>query len=349
MSFQLYPPGERGKFWVARIVVDNHRVEKSTGAMTKAGAHDFAVAYEQELKKATAPGAKAEITFAEAAQRYANWKGLDLEILWNNSRNKRVDARFLVKLSADDLGKRYVNEIKIEDIVDAAKRLYPTHAASARNRAVIRPVAAVMHYASKNGYCGWLRIPAFDEPRPETRAVTDAVASRVEGAVPQGSMKHLMLVWLLRHGTRISQTLGITWDHIDLTEQTYRFYNAKADHWHVLPLHPEVFELLCMIPEADRAPGKQLWPWTGTSSVYAWLRPLARQLGVKFTPHMARHTVGKRLNASGARLKTIMEALGHFDPKSSLRYQSVDIDTVRDAITLAAAPKAPKGRTGTNG
>ena len=51
---------------------------------------------------------------------------------------------------------------------------------------------------------------------------------------------------------------------------------------------------------------------------------------------MARHSLGTWLNASGAGLKTIMAALGHTDPKSSLRYQAADIETVR-AATLKLA------------
>jgi integrase len=48
-------------------------------------------------------------------------------------------------------------------------------------------------------------------------------------------------------------------------------------------------------------------------------------------PHMARHSLGTWLNASGAGLKTIMAALGHKDAKSSIRYQAADIEVVRAA------------------
>jgi len=50
------------------------------------------------------------------------------------------------------------------------------------------------------------------------------------------------------------------------------------------------------------------------------------------TPHMARHFGGKHLNAGGAGLKTIMGALDHADPTSSIRYQDADLDIVRSAI-----------------
>jgi integrase len=64
---------------------------------------------------------------------------------------------------------------------------------------------------------------------------------------------------------------------------------------------------------------------------------LAQQAGVYFTPHMGRHSVGTWLNEAGAGLKTIMQKLGHSDPKLSLRYQDADVEVVR-----AASAKMPR-------
>ncbi len=73
------------------------------------------------------------------------------------------------------------------------------------------------------------------------------------------------------------------------------------------------------------------------SVVYRWLRPLVRDVGVNFTLHMARHYVGKRMNAEGQGLKTITAALDHADPQSSVRYQDADLDVVRRSQTGAEA------------
>jgi len=58
-----------------------------------------------------------------------------------------------------------------------------------------------------------------------------------------------------------------------------------------------------------------------------------RKIGIEFTPHVGRHSVGTRLNESGAGLKMIMAALDHRDPESSIRYQAANIEVV----TAAAA------------
>lgn len=59
--------------------------------------------------------------------------------------------------------------------------------------------------------------------------------------------------------------------------------------------------------------------------------PLCAKLKVKFTPHMARHWLGKKLDANGAGLKTIQKALGQASEKSASRYAVSDVETVRAA------------------
>ncbi len=74
-----------------------------------------------------------------------------------------------------------------------------------------------------------------------------------------------------------------------------------------------------------------IFPWRTRWGVEKWLRILCQKLEISFTPHMARHTVGKRLSEAGVSLRIIMDKLGHKDSKSSLRYQRGDLETIREA------------------
>jgi integrase len=199
----------------------------------------------------------------------------------------------------------------------------------------MRLAAGVLHYAAENGMCAWLRVKLFKEARPKTRAVSRDIAGELVAAAPEGRHR-LLLVWLFRMGTRITDTLRVNWDGIDLQRQTVGLRIGKDDNWTELPLHPELIELLAAIPEAER--DGRLWPnWTQKTAVYRWLRPLAAELEISFTPHMARHSLGTWLNESGAGLKTIMGALHHRDPKSSLRYQMADVEIIRAATARLPA------------
>lgn len=99
------------------------------------------------------------------------------------------------------------------------------------------------------------------------------------------------------------------------------------------PTHSMAGILPLLANEPDKTGA--VFPWRTRSGVYKWLRPLCKRLGVKFTPHMARHYLGKELNRAGTGLKTIMGALDHSSATSPLRYQDADIEIVREANTRA--------------
>jgi integrase len=182
----------------------------------------------------------------------------------------------------------------------------------------------------------------FREPKPRTRSVTRDVAGRLINAVAEDRSKQLLLVWLFRQGTRISETLRVSWEDIDLSGRTVQVYVSKTKSWKHFPIDDELLEHLAAVPEAERQ--GRVWRWTERSSVYSWLRPLVARLGVKFTPHMARHSVGTWLNEEGAGQTTIMEKLGHADVRSSARYQSASIDVVRAASARIGRLGAPLGK-----
>jgi len=199
----------------------------------------------------------------------------------------------------------------------------------------MRPCASILHYAAENDYCGWLRVKLFEEPRPQARPVRPEAIEQLINATE--GRQQLLLLWLSHHGTRITQTLGVTWSDIDLKRAIFRIYNAKGNCWQNFPLHGQVLDRLESIPEENRV--GRVFSWGDRHNVYRWLRPLVQQFGVTFTPHMARHALGTELNAQGAGLRTIMAALGHDDPRSSMRYQAAEIEVVR-----AAAAKIPRAK-----
>jgi integrase len=178
-------------------------------------------------------------------------------------------------------------------------------------------------------------------PRARTWPPRLAVAIENERASATTALKRnlaekklLLITWLFAHGNRISDPLRLTWsDNIDLEQRTYQLLIAKPDLWKTKPIDDEVFALLANDPDKTG----YVFPWRTKSGVYKWLRPLCRELEVTFTPHMARHSLGKALNRHGAGLKTIMGALDHSDPASSLRYQDADVEIVREAQAKVSA------------
>lgn len=281
-----------------------------------------------ELEASRIPRSGEDATFAQAARHYLAWKDPEEKRSWRQQR-QRIDQLLL------HLGDRLLKDITPADLTSLANDLMPNGKLASRNTTVIVPAAAILHYAARQNWCPHIRVQFFAIPKPRNRDVSDEVAETLINSLPEDCDKReyrrLLLLWLFRMGDRITDPLGVTWEGIDLQRQSVRMWHEKPDEEKTRPLHPEVFEALAAIPEDERT--GYLFPWRDRDSVYWWLKPYAKSLGIHFTPHMARHTVGRQLNAAGVPLKTSMEVLGHKDVRSHLRYQNVDEASVRTALS----------------
>ncbi len=315
MPLKLIAPGKRkgNRFYLVRGSVAGRRIEVSTETADKGAAERFAAELAVRLHAERQRGPDAEtLTFMEAAQLYIDYR-----------QPSKVDRQRIAKVNGQ-IGARLVREIVHTDLVAAANFLYPGMTAATKNRHVMRPAASILHYAAENGFRDWLRVKLFKEPKPTTRAA-GADVRKLLLANTKGK-KRLLILWLFKQGTRITDTLRIDWPMIDLKAATVRLWISKTSEWRSFPLDEAVVAAL-----ANENKDKPLWPWETRSGVYKWLRPLCKGLGAAFTPHMGRHSLGTDLNASGAGLKTIMGALGQDDPKSAARYATADLETVRAA------------------
>lgn len=330
MPLKAFPPGTRrnNRTYIFRGSIAGYQREITTTFTASTPTRTIRLALQRAEQRILAddaerriPGPAEEVSFARAAALYAAYRKLDLQ-------GKHPDAKRLNRL-IDHMGGLAVAAIKQAQLVEAAQAICPDKGAATQNREIMRPAAAVLHYAADNDYCPWLRVKLFREPRPKPRSIVIDQAAKVVAAAPAG-LPRLFLLWSFHVGTRISETLKVAWSDIDLNRQVATLRLGKTDEWKEAVLHPELFEALAAIPEQDRA--GRLFPWGDKSNVYRWLRPLTKQIGVTFTPHMARHSLGTWLNNGGEGLATIMGALRHHDAKSSIRYQSPDLGTIRAAI-----------------
>jgi integrase len=323
-TFSLYPPGKRRgyKFWLAIVRVGRESFEIRTGEATKAAAERVArEAGKRLVDELTAEQnrplkAGAVISFRAAAEAYLAYRG-----------EPRVDVQRLARICVR-LGELPISEITGADLIAAANALMPDAKPATKNREVVRPAAAVLHYAADNGAIEWLRVKQFKEARPVTRAVSTDVAGVLIANAEDPDLK-LLLIWLFHQGNRISEALSIKWDDIDLSAATVRIYIAKIDQWRTVGLDPAVVVALGNVEEQTGP----VFRWATKSGVYKPLRALCARLGIRFTPHMARHSMATWANAAGVPLRTIMDMGNWLDHKSVIRYQGSDIETVRVART----------------
>jgi integrase len=300
-------------YFYVRGTVQGQGVYASTKEKDKAGARRFKDALKIRLARSSGEKCYA-ITFREAADLYLEARPPSPQWQADITRLHTV------------IGDRPLIEIKHHVLVDAASTLYPDCQAASKNRHVFSPTAAVIHYAAKNELCPDTRIGKLKEKKPEPRAMRRQDADRLLAAA-DGKMR-LLLVFLFAQGWRISDTLWLTWQNIDLIQATVRYHISKTDQWLTMPLHLAVLNLL----RDDPAHIGRVFPWRSRRALYRRLRPLCASAGIAFTPHMARHSFATWLAADGASTKEIMEAGAWRDYRSVLRYTSVDEKRVRATV-----------------
>lgn len=204
-------------FWYVRGTVHGQSVYASTKEKDKASARRFKDAL--EIRLARSAGQKCDAApFREAA-------GLYLEARRHVAPQWRINIERLCGFIGDCL----LADVRQAVLVDAANALYPHCLASSKNWGVFAPATAVLHYAAENDLCSYVRVKKLKERRPEPRALRKGDASRLI-AVADGKLR-LLLVFLFAQGWRISDTLRLTWQGIDLAEATVRYLqNRPATH-----------------------------------------------------------------------------------------------------------------------
>ena len=293
MPLELVPPGRRknNPFYLVRGTINGRDIEVSTKTRDETVARIFKNDLEIRLLKNRIPEAGEDVSFRRTAELYFEFKKL-----------KAADQKRIQRLvdHIDPKGLRLVSNVVQADLVSAANTLYPAGKPETKNRWAIKPGAAIIHYAADNKWCAWERVKKFQEGPILTRAASDATAEAIlealrakEAATPDTNQriktlerkKQLLILWLFRHWNRISDILRVDWDDLDLQNGLYRMYIGKKRVIREKPIDGEVLAMLANEPVKVG----RVFPWQNKQNVYRWLRPLTKELGVKFTPHMARH------------------------------------------------------------
>jgi integrase len=312
---KLIKPGERkgNRYYIIRGRFQGVDIEKTTETTDETVALRIRNEIERRILNSDIPGRGAQITFHRACDLYESTRQLH--------ENDSAALKRIKTVIAD----KPLEQMTQADLDFAAQTLHPDSSNEWRNRSVYTPCIAVMTYAAQNEWTHYRKWTRPKQKKPETRAASDH-AARVLLRASKGMEKFLIL-WLFKHGTRISDTLSVRREKINLDAGTYDLWISKSKAWRTMPLDALVARILR--PMLRVQPTGPLFPWRTRWQVYDWLTPLRERLGVTFTPHMARHWLGKQLDAAGAGQQAIANALGQESVRSTARYVSSDIETVR--------------------
>lgn len=157
---------------------------------------------------------------------------------------------------------------------------------------------------------------------------------------PNPHIRDFVIVALLT-GARRSNVLSMAWKDLDLDNGRWRIPETKAGEPQVIPLHPQLVELLKERKKFVESPffvfpsGPQGTKGHMVEPKAGWRRILERAGIHNLRIHDLRRTLGSWLATQGESLPLIGKALGHKSTGSTAVYSRLALDPVRAAMTKA--------------
>lgn len=233
---------KRGDIWYVRGSINNHfgraRVYESTGLADPVLAEAYRVRRENEIAHGLVYGARAVVTFAQAALSYIE----------HNKPSER-DAAFIRRL-VEWFKTSRLSEIDQAAVDVAAAKLCRLGATDATKlRSVYVPVRAILMHAAKRKWC---ERPMLDTPK-QSRSRTDWLTPAQARALLEAAAFHVkpLLTFLLGTGCRVGEAIGLEWSDVDLTAGTVIFRETKNGKDRITNLPPTSIVALANLPHRE--------------------------------------------------------------------------------------------------
>ena len=272
-------------------------------------------------------------------------------------RSYRSDLRELRAFLAGDDGARH--DVAVRRVSTADLRAYASaKLRAARRSTVSRKVSAIRGFFSFLTLRGKIRrdpaaqlvAPKIEKRLPVFLPIDDT--ERLLNGLPSGDAwaerDRAILETLYSSGLRVSELVGLDWQHVDFENDCVRVF-GKGRKERIVPVGEIALDALrayrCGLREegietaavfVNRRGGRLT-----TRSVARFVKRYALRSGtpVAASPHALRHTFATHLLNQGADLRAIQELLGHASLSTTQRYTHVNLDHLMKAYD-GAHPRA---------
>jgi integrase len=154
----------------------------------------------------------------------------------------------------------------------------------------------------------------------------------------------LYVVVALRTGARRAELLRLRWADLDMKRRTLTFRETKNGRDRTVPMTETLRDLLQRL-RRPLDPSAYVLPRYEPMALTRAFTRLAKRVGLDgLTFHDLRHDAASTLTMAGVPQRTVMELLGHRDPRMTVRYQHLAPGHPRDAmqaVERAAVVPAP--------
>ncbi len=268
MALKLKKRGRSPYFYV-RGTVRGQIVFESTGTADREAADALRIKRESQLLDRSVFGAKAAVTFIEAAVSYME-----------NGGERRHIGRLI-----EHFGTTLLAQIDQSAIDGAARMLQPDGGPATRIRQVYTPTAAVLHHAARRKWCDWVRIERPKESAPRIRWLEPEEAARLIECASERLRP--LVIFLLYTGSRLSEAIEMSWDRVNLEEGMAYVPKTKNGKAQSFRLPEQVVDALINMPRYNNG----FFGYAGRKSVGRPWKKMCERAGIEdFTPHDCRHT-----------------------------------------------------------
>lgn len=287
---------QREGIWYAVGHVAGQRVRQSLGTRDRGTAEELRAQFEARLWKRHTYGEEAVRTFEEAAISYMEQGG---------------ERRYIAKLLRHFKG-RAIGSIKPAEIRDASIALYPKASPATRNRQGIIPARAVVNHAHDRGWCGPMRVKAWDVPKSrKNKPVSADWMTAFLAQADKDGLPHLSAcVLFMQHtGARVSEAINLLGEHVDLEKRVALLAKTKTDEWSPRYL---TAELVVRIAGLGLREGERVFSYTDRQAVNRRIKAVCKRTKIEArSSHAAgRHTFATNAINGGAKIKEAMDAGG---------------------------------------
>jgi integrase len=323
----------RGRLRVGEKFVD---IDETTGLADRGLADAYRIQREAEELRKLVFGARASVSFAEAAVSYVETRKpgqRQRDAIVGYQRKDGTVAPNLV----DDIGHLLVSEIDQNTLDEIARARFAGVKPGTVVRSLIGPLTAVLHFAAIRKWCDR---PEFERPKFDDQRKRWAPRDEAERLIRAAHRLRALIIFLILSGARLSEALRLQWPDVELPARWMVFRNTKRNKQGVdqpgedrgVPIHPQLVVVLANLPGARTGAvfkshlGK---PYTipkrqgGGQIKTGWDMTLARAGIEDLHVHDLRHTFATYLRQTGCDEQLRDEIMGHASTAMGRRYAHV--------------------------
>lgn len=158
----------------------------------------------------------------------------------------------------------------------------------------------------------------------------------------EASAPHLQRILIIRYslGPRRMELLSLEWPEVDMTRKEFTLRHTKNGESRTVPMTPEVYRVFTELWRERRLDTQRVFLYKGEPirDVKTAFGKACRRAGItNLRLHDLRHTASTNLRRAGVDTMTAMKIVGHKSERMHRRYNTVEPEDLRRAVSQLAS------------